>query len=46
MSSNQSNNIYFDLFQTNLENNDSEPVSCEFKEVRNEDFLKIQKNIK
>tara|TARA_R110000823_G_scaffold192520_1_gene324095 strand:- start:2261 stop:3436 length:1176 start_codon:yes stop_codon:yes gene_type:complete len=39
MSSNISNNIYYDLFQTNLENNDDPPILCQFNEVRNQDFL-------
>jgi hypothetical protein len=39
MSSNISNHIYYDLFQTNLENNDSAPVLCQFSEIRNQDFL-------
>jgi len=39
MNFSSSNHIYYDLFQTNLENNDNAPILCEFKEKRNQDFL-------
>ena len=30
------NQIYYDLLQSNLKNNDSEPILCQFSEHRNQ----------
>ena len=39
------NQIYYDLLQTNLENNDSEPILYQFSEQRNQTLYEIPKII-
>ena len=41
----RTNQIYYDLLQSNLENNDSEPILCKFSEQRNQTLIEIHKII-
>ena len=40
------NQIYYDLLQTNLENNDSDPILCQFSEQRNQTLIENPQDYK
>ena len=42
----KSNQIYYDLLQCNLENNDSEPILCQFSEQRNQTLIENPQDYK
>ena len=42
----KSNQIYYDLLQSNLENNDSEPILCQFSEQRNQTLIENPQDYK
>jgi hypothetical protein len=40
------NQIYYDLLQSNLENNDSEPILCQFSKQRNQTLIENPQDYK
>ena len=40
------NQRYYDLLQSNLENNDSEPILCQFSEQRNQTLIENPQDYK